>query len=44
MTWAEYQRVSVNAPIVEPPRSTPATISPANGVSFEMLIVTTVAQ
>ena len=44
MTCAEYQRVSVSAPIVEPPCSTAAIASPATGASFEMLIVTTVAQ
>ena len=44
MTWAEYQRVSVSAPIVEPPCITAAIASPATGASFEMLIVTTVAQ
>ena len=44
ITWTPYQRVSVSAPIVAPPRSTPATISPASGVNFEMLMVTTVAQ
>ena len=44
ITCAEYQRVSVSAPIVEPPWSTAAIASPAIGASREMLIVTTVAQ
>jgi hypothetical protein len=44
ITCAEYQRVSVSAPIVEPPRRIDATTSPASGASFEMLMVTTVAQ
>ena len=44
MTWSAYHRVSVSAPICAPPCSSPATISPAPGVSLEMLIVTTVAQ
>ena len=30
MTCAEYQRVSVSAPIAAPPCSTPATMSPAH--------------
>ena len=44
MTCAEYQRVSVSAPMVAPPLQNAGESSPATGVSFEMLIVTTVAQ
>lgn len=43
-TCAAYQRVNVNAPTSAPPRIIDATHSPASGVSFEMLIETTVAQ
>ena len=44
ITCAAYQRVRVSAPIAAPPCMIPATISPATGASFEILIVTTVAQ